>query len=242
MGHATTAVPSGPESTRRDVLLITILVLAAGLGWGLAFGAGFWVRGLIDRDAGRSVRQGVALAENSQPAERLAPQEVRAAPKTRTERLERADAANPPRPASGLAPKEAQKPIVEAGLPSNPRIEAPPPSSGGDVPPLPRQVEADPGASPSKVASTRFDLPEQAGPAFTPFILPERPRFAVADLGLDEPAACGDTDRVCAVNRSLNTALTWAKSPAEAAEAARKDGKLVFLIHVSGNFENPGFT
>jgi hypothetical protein len=141
-----------------------------------------------------------------------------------------------------LAANEAQRPIIEAGPPSNPRIEAPPPAAAGDAPPLPGQVEAVRSAAPSKLATTRFDLPEQTAPASTPFILPEWPRFAVADLMLDEPTACGDTNRVCAVDRSLNTALTWAKSPAEAAEAARKDGKLVFLIHVSGNFENPGFT
>jgi hypothetical protein len=242
MGHTTTAVPSGPQSTRGDVLLPIILVLAAGLGWCQAFGLGFWVRGLIDRDARPPVRQGVAVTEHSQPAERLAAHEVRVAPQTETERLERADAANPARAALGSAANEAQRPIIEAGPPSHPRIEAPPPAAAGDAPPPPGQVEAVRSAAPSQLATTRFDLPEQTAPASTPFILPERPRFAVADLVLDEPAACGDINRVCAVDRSLNTALTWAKSPAEAAEAARKDGKLVFLIHVSGNFENPGFT
>ncbi len=48
--------------------------------------------------------------------------------------------------------------------------------------------------------------------------------------------------KVCSANRSLDTALTWAKSPAEAAGEASREGKLVFLIHVSGNFEDPGFT
>jgi hypothetical protein len=83
----------------------------------------------------------------------------------------------------------------------------------------------------------------QAAPrASLPFVLPEKPSFALADLKLDEPAACGQTEQVCAVDRSLNTALTWAKSPGAASEQARQDGKLVFLIHVSGNFEDPGFT
>ena len=75
-----------------------------------------------------------------------------------------------------------------------------------------------------------------------PFVLPEKPSFALADLKLDEPGARGQTEQVCAVDRSLNTALTWAKSPGEASEQARQEGKLVFLIHVSGNFEDPGFT
>lgn len=47
---------------------------------------------------------------------------------------------------------------------------------------------------------------------------------------------------VCSADRSLRTALIWAKSPQEAADRARREGKLVFIIHVSGNFEDPGFT
>jgi hypothetical protein len=73
-------------------------------------------------------------------------------------------------------------------------------------------------------------------------VLPNAPWFALADLTTDEPESSQGTEAVCAVNRSLNTALTWAKSPEEAALQAEREGKLVFLIHVSGNFENPGFT
>ncbi len=43
-------------------------------------------------------------------------------------------------------------------------------------------------------------------------------------------------------DRKLSTALTWAESVQEAAEQAEEEQKLVFLIHVSGNFEMPGFT
>lgn len=43
-------------------------------------------------------------------------------------------------------------------------------------------------------------------------------------------------------DRKLNTALTWAESVAEASQQAVDEEKLVFLIHVSGNFEMPGFT
>ena len=38
------------------------------------------------------------------------------------------------------------------------------------------------------------------------------------------------------------TAVTFAKSPAEAAKQALKDEKLVFVLHVSGNFETPDYT
>jgi hypothetical protein len=43
-------------------------------------------------------------------------------------------------------------------------------------------------------------------------------------------------------DRKLNTALEWSSTPQQAAELAAREGKLVFLIHVSGNFARPGFT
>src|SRR5437763_10892580 len=69
MGHSTAGLPSGSESTRQDVLVAMILALAAGLGLCMAFGLGFWVRGVIDRDAVRSVRPDLASAGGGQPAE-----------------------------------------------------------------------------------------------------------------------------------------------------------------------------
>ncbi len=44
------------------------------------------------------------------------------------------------------------------------------------------------------------------------------------------------------LDRKLNTALNWSATPEAAAAQAHRDGKLVFLIHVSGNFAQPGFT
>ena len=41
---------------------------------------------------------------------------------------------------------------------------------------------------------------------------------------------------------TLGTRIVWAESPEEAASLAEKQGKLVFLIHVSGNFERAEFT
>jgi hypothetical protein len=40
----------------------------------------------------------------------------------------------------------------------------------------------------------------------------------------------------------FGTALTFARSPAEAAKLAKRDKKLAFFLHVSGNFEDSGFT
>jgi hypothetical protein len=38
------------------------------------------------------------------------------------------------------------------------------------------------------------------------------------------------------------TSVAFANSPAEAAKQAIKDEKLVFVLHVSGNFETPDYT
>ena len=38
------------------------------------------------------------------------------------------------------------------------------------------------------------------------------------------------------------TSVNFYKTPSEAATKAKKEQKLVFVLHVSGNFENPDFT
>jgi hypothetical protein len=88
----------------------------------------------------------------------------------------------------------------------------------------------------------QFALSPGAVATAAPFVLPQHPWFALADLTIAEPESCSGAAKVCSANRSLDTALTWARSPAEAAGVASREGKLVFLIHVSGNFEDPGFT
>lgn len=45
-----------------------------------------------------------------------------------------------------------------------------------------------------------------------------------------------------AEDRTLETRVTWARSVDEAADKAEREGKLVFVIHVSGDFEQPEFT
>jgi hypothetical protein len=47
-----------------------------------------------------------------------------------------------------------------------------------------------------------------------------------------EGATCG----------SYGTTVEFVDSPTKAAEIAKKEGKLVFVLHVSGNFEDPRFT
>jgi hypothetical protein len=136
---------------------------------------------------------------------------------------------------------QVETPVV-AVPPTTPPAEAAALAAASTKPPPDRPVGPVHDQTPAPAAPERFVLHQAAPPASLPFVLPEKPTFALADLKLDEPAACGQTEQVCAVDRSLNTALTWAKSPGAASEQARQDGTLVFLIHVSGNFEDPGFT
>jgi len=71
---------------------------------------------------------------------------------------------------------------------------------------------------------------------------PQKTWFALASNDAEcESGAC-QIAPVNTADRKLNTALEWTSSPAAAADLARREGKLVFLIHVSGNFAQPGFT
>ncbi len=58
---------------------------------------------------------------------------------------------------------------------------------------------------------------------------------SAADLKVkpaDDKAACGNH----------GTAIDFVDTPREAAAQAKKEKKLVFVLHVSGNFEDPRFT
>jgi len=48
----------------------------------------------------------------------------------------------------------------------------------------------------------------------------------------DKPTTCG----------SFGTQVEFVDTPSEAAKLAKKQEKLVFVLHVSGNFEDPRFT
>jgi hypothetical protein len=52
-------------------------------------------------------------------------------------------------------------------------------------------------------------------------------------------AAVADAASVCS---TLGTAVEFDANPARAGQRAAKDGKLMMILHVSGNFEDAGFT
>jgi predicted outer membrane protein len=61
---------------------------------------------------------------------------------------------------------------------------------------------------------------------------------ALLALGLANAADKGDQPG-CG---NHGTSVEFLDTPAEAAKQAKKEGKLVFVLHVSGHFEDPRFT
>jgi hypothetical protein len=53
------------------------------------------------------------------------------------------------------------------------------------------------------------------------------------------PQAADEEGASCS---GYGTSVKFFKTPSEAATQAKKDQKLVFVLHVSGNFETPDFT
>jgi hypothetical protein len=62
---------------------------------------------------------------------------------------------------------------------------------------------------------------------------------AVAAAVLTAPAAAGPLPKA---ESCFGTKVDFVDSPKEAAAQAKKEEKLVFVLHVSGNFEDPRFT
>jgi len=46
----------------------------------------------------------------------------------------------------------------------------------------------------------------------------------------------------CGCTKDHGTSVQFFDTPSEAATQAKKEQKLVFVLHISGNFENPDFT
>ena len=45
-----------------------------------------------------------------------------------------------------------------------------------------------------------------------------------------------------AVSHKLGTSVDFVRSPTEANRLAQRTGRLTFILHVAGDFEEPGFT
>ena len=56
------------------------------------------------------------------------------------------------------------------------------------------------------------------------------------------PARAADESCGKCGKQTYGTSVVWSGSPSEAATKAKAEEKLVFVLHVSGHFEDPKFT
>jgi len=61
--------------------------------------------------------------------------------------------------------------------------------------------------------------------------------MASVALGRDDSPTCKKCGK-----QSYGTSVVWSGSPSDAADKAKKEEKLVFVLHVTGYFEDPKFT
>jgi hypothetical protein len=99
---------------------------------------------------------------------------------------------------------------------------------------LPEELAPQPAPAQPEAA---LNLPKVAAPA------PEEKGFLDVGGGPDENgcAAC-EVDAKLSKRETFGTAVGFVRNPPEAARSARAEHKLMFLLHVSGNFEDARFT
>jgi len=100
------------------------------------------------------------------------------------------------------------------------------------------KVEVQPVALPAAVAIVVRPDPV----AELPVVVAPLQQVAVCKPATDKVAEVQCAVGVCKQGPKLGTVLGWTNSLAEASRRALKEDKLIFLIHVSGNFADPGFT
>jgi hypothetical protein len=66
--------------------------------------------------------------------------------------------------------------------------------------------------------------------------------LAVGFVAMWGAAAAPANEPGAATCNTYGTSVQFEKSPSEAAKRAKKEEKLVFVLHVSGLFEEPDFT
>jgi hypothetical protein len=127
------------------------------------------------------------------------------------------------RPARHAQPQAMRVDVVIpqelAVVPEAIRGEAPAPPKAGALPPV--QQAMPPIAHPmgNPVGLAKDDCADCEAPQGAAEVRPPRP------------------------NRdTFQTAVEFARNPQEAARLAKDEGKLTFVLHVAGNFEDPGFT
>ena len=108
---------------------------------------------------------------------------------------------------------------------------------------LAKEAKADPTPPPPPVpaAAKVANQPPVPEPVEPPPILVPLAKNLVQQVMVKEDSVC-DTQSCKGSGDFCGTAVTFVPTPKLAAEEAAKQHKLVFVLHVSGNFEDPGFT
>ncbi len=105
-----------------------------------------------------------------------------------------------------------------------------------DLPAAPVQAEPVPPAP---------AIPEPAAPSPPPVLpdpLPTRPVAPAPTAPSPVPAQGSGAPAACAADHRYGTRIDFEDDPAVAAEKALKEKKLLFVLHVAGNFEKDCFT
>jgi hypothetical protein len=230
--------------TRRHKALRYALPIAA---LPVVFATGVWMRGVADPAGKETASDGNSssvVAPVTQPGVRL-PREV-AVNHFENPATERAVAEAPARSTEVAA-------VANQSLPPDvqPLLQEPPlPQPGGRMLEAGARRADDPESWGLRTDSAQPSLPADgfslraAGGVrhvSAEVMQPARAWFATAtNEGECTTGSCPLP--VARLDRRLNTALEWSSTPQAAADQAEREGKLVFLIHVSGNFAQPGFT
>jgi hypothetical protein len=199
-------------------------ILLAGVGaWVIFLGglAGLAVA-LSPAPSDQPVAQ--AAAENILPAEPVSPVSGdEPAPSPSISAVAKSEPAETPEPALPrpvLTKKHTEAPTA----PAEPVVVETPATETG--PPVPE--------TPAPLVVAKLETPEAESKAASP----PKPEGAVAT---NEPSSApAPALEVCVAN--LGTPIHFVADPPEAFKQAKKENKLVFILHLSGNFEDQCFT
>jgi len=137
--------------------------------------------------------------------------------------------ARPPQASAAAARTEPEALAIVRKLPSLPAEDAPAPPAARPAVAPEALVESVASAAPVTLEPSGTNVARPAQPA------PARPAPAVA---------CAEQGGACAVAGAgkYGTSVDFVADPGEAARRALKEKKLLFVMHISGNFEDDQFT
>ncbi|MFO0965970.1 MAG: hypothetical protein U0793_10355 [Gemmataceae bacterium] len=152
-----------------------------------------------------------------------------------------ADAATEPAPAETVAPPTSSGPAPGSDASVKASVVKFDDAKVEDAKTEPAKTESPPAAAPDAgpvetPASARIDEPKT--------VLPGKAPALPADLFKDPLPRLAPPPKVAPVVdcTKLGTRIVFFKDPPDAFKKARDDHRLVFFIHLSGNFEDAGFT